>query len=310
MGVREGAPPRRSSVVIFASVRLLNSSCSAAPCDSATSRHVTTSGSRAASCASPSTSNVPAPGATRKLDSPTGGRLRPGTTPARVALGGGGGRRPIGHGASTDDACDHGRVSVTMATSRSPILGAEVGAELAGCQNCVVVLLRARCRRRARCGSPLRRPARPTPASPVRGGGCSSGEEAGAPLPPRSVPRRLLPPRARAGGAAAGASRSRPPAAASPTLRVELGRPPSAQLLAARVPLAFTSYHAPEAGLDARTLAALGARVVVRAAAFVFRACCPIWTRVLRSAARTPPTRFLALCAGEPPRRGAWFRRA
>lgn len=42
--------------------------------------------------------------------------------------------------------------------------------------------------------------------------------------------------------------------------------PTLAALLAARVPLALTSYHAQEAELDARTLAArLGARLLVRA---------------------------------------------
>ena len=83
-------------------------------------------------------------------------------------------------------------------------------------------------------------------------------------------------------------------------------------LLAARVPLAFTSYHAPEAGLDARTLAALGARVVVRAAPNPFSSMLPHLDELFPGRVYSANS-FLTLCAGEPPRRAAacaWFRRA
>ena len=80
-------------------------------------------------------------------------------------------------------------------------------------------------------------------------------------------------------------------------------------LLAARVPLAFTSYDAPEAGLDARPLAALGARVVVRAASNPFSSRLPHLDELF--VGRTySANAFLTVCAGEPPQRGVWFRSA
>ena len=186
------------------------------------------------------------------------------------------------------------------------VLGAEVGAELAGCQKWLV-LLRA---------LPAARAVRLLfvgPRVPAR----LAGQRRRLRLGRRKLELRFLrgvyhdvchhalaleePPPALAIAYNSGIADFAPSWA--PTVRA---------LLAARVPLAFTSYHAPEAGLDARTLATLGARVVVRAAPNPFSSKLPHLDEFF--VGRTySANAFLTLCAGEPPRRAAacaWFRRA
>ena len=184
------------------------------------------------------------------------------------------------------------------------ILGAEVGAELAGCQKWLV-LLRA---------LPAARAVRLLfvgPRVPAR----LAGQRRRLHLGRRKLELRFLRGVYHDVCHHALALEEPPPALAiaynsgvadfasswAPTVRA---------LLAARVPLAFTSYHAPEAGLDARTLATLGARVVVRAAPNPFSSMLPHLDECF--VGRTySANAFLTLCAGEPPRRAAaWYRRA
>ena len=105
---------------VFSGRPLLKSSASDAPCDSATSRHETASGSRVVACRASSCSSVPpandvrtappanasdgrksaAAGADATRDAP---RLRPGTTPAYASPCDVRSRRPGESGASTEE---------------------------------------------------------------------------------------------------------------------------------------------------------------------------------------------------------------